>query len=70
MRILNPKFADPIAAYVTANKTAIQTWINNRPTAARYITADEIRAAFPAQAAFLTDGTIAEICAALGLRVE
>jgi hypothetical protein len=70
MKIANPKFVDPIAAYVAANKTAIQTWINNRPTDARYITADEIRAAFPAQAAFLTDGTIAEICKALGLTVE
>lgn len=70
MKIRNPKFSDPVASYVAANKTAIQTWLNNQPTDARYITADEIRAAFPAQAAFLTDGTIAEICAALGLRVE
>lgn len=70
MKIRNPVFADPIAAYVAANKTAIQTWLNNRPATARYITADEIRAAFPAKAAFLTDGTIAEIAKALGLSVE
>lgn len=69
MKIKNPKFADPVAAYVAANKTAIQTWINNQPADARNITAEEIRAAFPTQAAKLTDGTIAEIAKALGLEV-
>lgn len=67
MKIRNPKFSDPVSVYVAANKTAIQTWLNNRPTDQRDISADEIRAAFPAQAAFLTDGTIAEIAKALGL---
>lgn len=69
MKIKNPAFADPVDAYVAAKKTAINTWLASHPTNKQFITADEIRAAFPAEAAFLTDGTIAEIAKALGMQV-
>lgn len=69
MRVVNPAYADPVAAYVAAKKTAISNWLASLPTNKQFITADEIRAAFPSEAAFLTDGTIAEIAKALGLSV-
>lgn len=70
MKIKNPLFVDPVTAYVASRKTAIQNFLAAQPTDKRHITADEIRAAFPAEAAKLTDGTIAEICRVIGLEVE
>lgn len=69
MMIKNPNFADPVAAYVESRKTAIQNFLAAQPADKRFITADEIRASFPAEAAKLTDGTIAEICRVLGLKI-
>lgn len=70
MKLKNPKYASPVAAFVGAKKSAVLLWINARPASQENITADEIRAAFPAEAATLTDGMIAEIAAALGLSVS
>lgn len=70
MKIKNPLFADPVTAYVTSRKTAIQNFLASQPTTKRHISADEIRAAFPGEAAKLTDGTIAEICRVLALEIE
>lgn len=70
MRIENPNFVDPVTVYVTEKKAAINTWLASLPTSQRYITATEIRSAFPTEAEFLSDGTIAEIAKVLGLNVE
>lgn len=70
MKIKNPNYADPVKVYVAAKKAAINTYLAGLPANKTHITPDEIRAAFPAEAAKLTDGTIAEIAAALGLVIE
>lgn len=70
MRIKNPNFADPVAAYVAGKKNAIGTWLAGQPANKRFITPADIRAQFPADADRLTDGTIAELCKALGLSIE
>lgn len=68
MKIRNPNFVDPTSAFVAANKANIDSWIKSRP--GEWITDDQIRAQFPALAAQLTDGMIAEIAKALNLTVE
>lgn len=70
MKIKNPNYIDPVNAYVAAKKGAINTWLAGRPTNQQFITPAEIRAQFPAEADSLTDGTIAEICKAIGLTIE
>lgn len=70
MKIKNPNYIDKVESYVAAKKAAIQTWLAGLPADKRHITPDEIRAQFPAEAAKLTDGTIAEICKVIGLTVE
>ena len=70
MRLRNPTFVDPITTFANTNKAAIQAWLSApAQVIKREITFDEIRAAFPALAAQLTDGTIAEICQVLGIQV-
>ncbi len=64
MKIRNPSYVSPVAAFVAANKDAISVWLAGK---GEFVTADDIRAAFPTKAAQLTDGMIAEICNALGL---
>lgn len=70
MKIHNPNFADPVTAYVSAKKSAIQTWLAGLPADKQFITPAEIRAQFPGEAVKLTDGTIAEIAKVIGLKVE
>lgn len=70
MRIQNPNFSDPATAFISGKKNAIQAWLSGLGAEKRFVSADEIRAQFPAEAKQLTDGTIAEIAKALGLKVE
>jgi cytidylate kinase len=69
MKIQNPNFADPLAAWVAANKAAVQAWLAAPAQAAmREISFDYIRANVPSMAG-KKDGELAEICKALGLVV-
>lgn len=70
MKIRNPNFADPVAAFVASKKGAIQAWIATRPATEQFITAEQLRAKFPDDADKLTDGMIEEIARALGLGVD
>lgn len=68
LKIKNMAYVPASKTFLDANKAAIATWMGsaaniNKP----YVTAAEIRAAFPDWAAKLTDGIIAEMAKSLGI---
>lgn len=73
-RIINPSFVSPVSAFVDAHKAAINTWLASH-SGQREIPFDTVRKQFPGLvdpttgSAPLSDGTIAEICRALGIEV-
>lgn len=70
MKIINPAYVDPIAAWVDANKANVQTWLSAEPRKSmREITFDYIRANAAGMAG-KTDGELAELCKALGIEVR
>jgi hypothetical protein len=68
IKIRNPNFVDTVTTWVTANKAAIQQFFVDH-AATEVLTGDAIRAALPALADKLTDGTIAEIARTLDIEV-
>jgi len=69
MKILNPNYVDPVQEKIDTYAQPFSDWILTQPTDKRYITLDEIRAAFPAVAGPMTDGEITAILASLGYDV-
>lgn len=68
MKILNPKFVNPDDAVLQSKKAAINVFLNSLPANQESVSADDIRAAFPADAAILTDGMIDGIITSLGFK--
>ena len=69
MRLVNPFFVSPVAAWVAANKAAVGAWLAAAPRSAMAeITFDYIRANAAGMAG-KSNGDLAEMCRALGLTV-
>ena len=61
MKIYNPNYADPVLARADQLAVMITDYFATH-TGVASITADQIRAAFPAVADELTDGMISQVC--------
>lgn len=68
MRIKNPNFEGDIKKLIRENRVAFVAWVNAPAQLSKeWLTAADIRAAFPTIAARLTDGVIAEFAKDQGL---
>lgn len=67
MKLRNPYHVDPVILFVNNNKATIDNYLNSNYTK-EFIDFDEIRAAFPNSAEFLTDGMICEILKVLNIQ--
>lgn len=68
MKIKNPFYIDPVATYALSVKQAVSAYLQANATL-KTIEFSKVRADFPGEAVFLTDGVIAEICKTLGVAV-
>lgn len=69
MKVLNPNYVSPVTAYALSVKDTVAAYLLTNK-ASRTLEFDKIRQDFPAEAAKLTDGMLAEIFKELGLKVE
>jgi hypothetical protein len=69
MKVFNPNYVDPVMTRAAQLVTQINAWFVANP-ATRSITADQIRAAFPAVANELTDGMISQIAQNAGWKIS